>query len=111
MSKYDDCKLQKLHVYAHLQIIVCLVSNQFDQIYDRSYGDKVGVNKGHNSIKNSAKEFETKIKKSNTHLHIIRKQSTKFLIDPTENVGGAAETRFRTDESKDAQTDGRGSFL
>ena len=49
---------------------------------------KVYVSMGDKSIKNS----RIKILK-HAHLHIIGRKSTKFQMNPTEAVGGVAETR------------------
>ena len=46
--------------------------------------------------------------KPHAHLHIIRKQSTKFQINPTKDVGGAAGQEFgQTEGLTDGRKDGR----
>ena len=63
------------------------------------------VSMGDNSVKNSG----IKILKSNAHLHIIGRKSTKFQVNPMKDVGGVAETRSLGQTA--GRTDGRGSFL
>ena len=48
---------------------------------------------GHNATKNG----RNKNKKPHAPLQIIRKQYTKFLINPTKDVVGVAGTRFWMD--------------
>ena len=57
-----------------------------------------------NSIKNS----RIKILKTDAHLHIIGRKSTKFQVNPMKDVGGVAETRSlgRTAGWTEGRTDG-----
>ena len=49
---------------------------------------KVEVTMGDNSLKNS----RIKILKPHEHLHIIRRKSSKFQMNPKKDVGGVVET-------------------
>ena len=51
--------------------------------------DTVYVSMGSNSNKNS----QIKLLKPHAHIHIIRRKSTKFQMNPMKDVGGVAETR------------------
>ena len=44
-----------------------------------------------------------KNQKPHAYLHIIRKQYTKFQINPTKDVEGVAGTRFRMEGRKDGR--------
>ena len=52
-----------------------------------------------------------------SHLHVIRRRSSNFQVNPMKDVGGVADTRSlgRTDRRKDgrnnAHTNAGGSFL
>ena len=65
--------------------------------------DRVYVSMGSNSNKNS----QIKILKPHAHLCIIGRKSTKFQVNPMNDVGGVAKTRslgrmdVRTDRRKE----------
>ena len=45
-------------------------------------------------FKSAGANSQIKILKSYAHLHIIRRKSTKFQMNPMKDVGGVAETRL-----------------
>ena len=53
------------------------------------------------------KNGQNKNQKPHAHLQNIIKQSTKFQINPTKEVGGVVKTSFQKDRRKDRGTHGR----
>ena len=90
-------RIKNLKSYAYLQIM----AKHSAKFQINSIKDVAGVSKGHNSTKMA----DTKIK---NHVHIlIRKQSTKFKVNPTKDVEVAGTRSRRTEGRTDGRTDGR----
>ena len=92
-SKYSNQNSKTTCTSSYHRKKVYIISNESNERCRRSCGDKIMVDKvyvnmGHNSVKDS----RIKILKSHAHLHIIRRKSTKFQVNPMKDVGGVAET-------------------